>query len=569
MTLRSTLTERLAVAFESVVGVAVDPIVHSSQVADFQADAAMRVARRISREPTELAHQVVESARLDDLCADVSVSGPGFINLTLADGVVTEALEGMAGDERLGIPAHPPSVVVIDYSAPNIAKEMHVGHLRSTIIGDASARLLEWLGYDVRRRNHVGDWGTPFGMLIEHLFEERGGDEPASAVEGLDTLYKAARERFDADPAFRARARERVVLLQAGDPESIDVWERLVRVSRSYFTDIYERLDVSLRDADVVGESSYQDELESTVEELRGKGLLEESEGALCAFVEGFSARDGSPLPLIVRKSDGGFGYATTDLAAIRRRAVEMGAARILYVVGLPQSQHLAMVFELARCAGWLEGTAPEHIGFGSVLGPDGRMLRSRAGAAVKLTDLLSEAVTRARGMIVAKGSDLSEAEQARLARQLGIGAVKYADLSTLRTKDYVFDFGRMLALDGDTAPYLQYAHARIQSIFRKSGGDPDSGGRVAFEKPVERELGLTLLQFEDTMESVAQSLEFHWLTGYLYGLATTFSSFYEQCPVLTAPEQVRASRLALCDLTARVLARGLSVLGIAAPDRV
>ena len=538
-------------------------------MADFQADAALRVSRKVSRQPQEFAQEVLDAARLDDICQEAVVSGPGFINLKIADRVLEEAVTRMAAEERFGIATRPPSVVVIDYSAPNIAKEMHVGHLRSTIIGDAAARLLKWLGHDVRRQNHLGDWGTPFGMLIEHLLETRGEDDESLAVGDLDGFYRAARKRFDEDPDFRDRARNRVVLLQSGDPESIQSWERLVGVSQRYFKDIYDCLDVTLRDEDFVGESSYQNELDPTIEELRERGLLEESEGAVCAFIDGYTGRDGNPLPLIVRKSDGGYGYAATDLAAIRRRARDIRASRILYVVGLPQSQHLGMVFEVARRAGWLQATAPEHVGFGSVLGSDGKMLRSRAGAVIKLSDLLSEAVARAGEMIVDKNPDLNEDARSRVARQLGIGAVKYADLSTDRTKDYVFDLTRMLALDGDTAPYLQYAHARIRSIFRKHEGDEPSGGCVTFEKAVERELALNLLQFEDVVEDVARSLEFHWLTGYLYGLATTFSAFYQQCPVLRAPDAIRRSRLTLCDLTARVLQRGLSFLGIAAPDRL
>lgn len=569
MTLRDTLTKRLGAAFESVVGEAIDPMVRPSQLADFQADAAMRVARKLARNPRELAMEVVEVAELGDVCAEAEVAGPGFINLTIADTVIGEGLTAMSAHERLGIAMRDPEVVVIDYSSPNIAKEMHVGHLRSTIIGDASARLLAWFGYTVVRRNHVGDWGTPFGMLIEHLADSESEVGGAQAVDDLDAAYKASRGRFDDDSDFRERARARVVNLQAGDPETVRIWADLVEVSRGYFARIYDQLDVTLQDDDIVGESSYQDELDPTIEELWTKGLLEKSEGAVCAFVEGVTARDGNPLPLIVRKSDGGYGYAATDLAAVRRRVRELGARRLLYVVGLPQSQHLTMVFDLARRAGWLDGVSAEHIGFGSVLGPDGKILRSRAGTALKLSALLSEAVERARDLMVAKGSNLDPVEESKLSHQLGVGAVKYADLSTDRTNNYAFDLTRMLALDGDTAPYLQYAHARIRSIFRKQKVRAELRHRGEFDEPVERELALTLLQFEDVMNSVVRNLEFHRLTAYLFGLATTFSSFYEQCPVLNAPEPSRASRLALCDLTANVLDLGLSVLGIAVPERV
>ena len=431
MTLRRILTDRLTVAFETVLGEHVDPVVRPSKQADFQADAAMQLARKVSREPQEFAQEVLDTARLEDICREAIVSGPGFINLTVSDGVLEESIARMAEEERFGVATHPPSVVVIDYSAPNIAKEMHVGHLRSTIIGDAAARLLKWFGHDVRRQNHVGDWGTPFGMLIEHLLENGGEEDESLAVGGLDKFYKAARTRFDEDPDFRSRARDRVVLLQSGDRDSIRTWKRLVGVSQRYFMDIYDRLDVSLSDEDFVGESSYQEELAPTVEELQKKGLLEESEGAICAFVDGCVGRDGSPLPLIVRKSDGAYGYAATDLAAIRRRTREMGASRILYVVGLPQSQHLGMVFDVARRAGWLRATTPEHVGFGSILGPDGKMLKSRAGVAVKLSDLLSEAVLRAGEMIAHKDPDLAEDARSRLARNIGFDAVAAAQLAS------------------------------------------------------------------------------------------------------------------------------------------
>jgi arginyl-tRNA synthetase len=477
----------------------------------------------------------------------------------------------MAADPRLGIaPAATSETIVVDYSGPNAAKEMHVGHLRSTIIGDSVVRLLELRGHDVLRRNHLGEWGTPFGMLVEHLLDV-GEDEAAHelSVGDLGGFYRAARAAFDADSEFRDRARHRVVLLQSGDEATLRLWEILVRESERYFLAVYELLGVRLTAADFAGESSYNALLEPVERELDRLGLLRESEGAQCVFPAGFTGREGEPLPLIVRKSDGGFGYDATDLAAIRQRLVDLRADRLLYVTGLPQQTHLAMVFSTAREAGWARpGTRIEQVGFGSILGEDGRMLRSRAGVAVKLIDLLGEAVARARFEVEQRNPGLDPQTAAAVARSVGIGAVKYADLSTDRTKDYVFDYDRMLALEGDTAPYLQYAHARVHSLLRKAGAESASaaGAAIDVREPAEHDLALALLGFPPLIEELEQSLEFHKLTGYLFALATQFSVFYEKCPVLRAEPAVRASRLALCALTAGVLAQGLDLLGIDAP---
>lgn len=566
------LADRLAEAFAAVTGGPVDPAVRRSQHADFQSDAALGLARRLGRPPREIAAEVVARAALDDLCATVEVSGPGFVNLTMADGVLGTMLAGMAGDPRLGVPAtSAPETVVVDYSAPNVAKEMHVGHLRSTVIGDAAARLLEWLGHRVVRANHLGDWGTPFGMLIEHLLDL--GESVAVrelSVGDLDSFYRAARTKFDADEAFRERARRRVVALQGGDELSRKLWRRLVAESESYFLAVYDALDVTLGQRDFRGESAYQELLGPVVDELDRQGLLADSDGAACAFPAGFAGRDGQPLPLIVRKRDGGYGYPATDLAALRYRTGELGATRLLYVVGVPQRQHFAMVFAVGREAGWLTPPArAEHVAFGSVLGPDGRMLRSRAGGSVKLAGLLDEAVTRAAELARRKNPALDEGAVAGVAHAVGVGAVKYADLSTDRTKDYVFDWDRMLALDGDTAPYLQYAHARVRSIFRRAGREAEPVPVVDLAHPAERTLALALLGFGPVVTEVAGTLEFHRLAGQLHRVATAFSAFYEHCPVLGADEPVRASRLVLADLTARVLRQGLHLLGIASPERM
>ncbi|GAA1862764.1 arginine--tRNA ligase [Asanoa iriomotensis] len=572
-TLDRLLRDRLAPAFAAVAGRPADPSLRRSQHADFQADGALALARALGRNPRDIAAEVVQRARLADLCKTVEIAGAGFINLTVADDAVAALLADMGRDERLGVKAaEVPETVVIDYSAPNVAKEMHVGHLPSTVIGDAAARLLDWLGHRVVKANHLGDWGTPFGMLIEHLLDI-GEAEAAHELSlgDLNAFYRAARSKFDADEAFKERARNRVVALQGGDERTIRLWRLLVDESEKYFLAVYERLDVCLTEKDFFGESFYNDMLVPVVGELDRLGLLRESDGAQVVFPAGFTNRDGNPLPLIVRKSDGGFGYGATDLAAIRYRTRELHATRLLYVIGLPQRQHLEMVFEVAREAGWLSPPArAQHVGFGSVLGPDGKIFRSRSGETVKLADLVDEAVARATTLIEEKNPDLDEATKANVARMVGVGAIKYADLSSDRTRDHVFDWARMLSFDGNTAPYLQYARARILSIFRRGGVTPVRDlARITVTEPAERALAIELLAFEGVVTEVAESLDFHKLAGYLHQVATAFTAFYENCPVLRAEGEVRESRLALSDLTARVLGRGLGLLGIGAPDRM
>lgn len=571
MDLEKLLTDRLAPAFKSVAGVPVDPVVRRSQRADFQSDAALALARRLGRPPREIAAAVLAHADLADL-GTAEVSGPGFLNLTVADPALGGLVSALAADPRLGVPeAATPETVVIDYSAPNVAKEMHVGHLRSTVIGDAAARLLEWLGHRVVRANHLGDWGTPFGMLIEHLVD-LGEAEAAQELSmgDLDSFYKAARAKFDADEAFRERSRRRVVALQGGDAATLRLWRLLVEQSERYFLTVYDLLDVTLTGRDFQGESSYNDLLAPVVEDLDRLGLLRESDGAACVFPPGQVGRDGEPLPLIVRKSDGGYGYPATDLAAIRHRTGTLGATRLLYVVGLPQRRHFEMVYAAAAQAGWLVAPArAEHVGFGSILGPDGRMLRSRAGGSVKLVGLLEEAVARATALARERNPVLGEAEATEVGRAVGIGAIKYADLASDRHKDYVLDWERMLSLDGNTAPYLQYAYSRIRSIFRRAGAAARPDAPVSLAEPAERALALELVGFAAVVAEVERSLEFHHLAGYLYRLASAFSAFYERCPVLRADGPVRDSRLLLCDLTGRVLRQGLHLLGIRSPERL
>ncbi|MFC3383299.1 arginine--tRNA ligase [Couchioplanes azureus] len=552
MNLEALLSARLAPALAEVARAAVDPAVRRSRHADFQSGAVLSLAGRLGRPPRDVAQEVAARSDLDGL-ARIEVSGPGFLNLTLADEPIAAAVNDLAADARLGVPpAGRPETLVVDYSSPNIAKELTVGHLRSTVIGDSLARTLAWLGHDVVRANHVGDWGTAFGMLIEHLLDH--GASGAPRLGDLTGFYRAARARFDADEEFRNRSRLRVVRLQAGDEETLRLWRGYVAESRRYLLAAYERLGVTLTEAHFAGESTYQDALPDVVAELAGKGLLTESDGALCAFPAGFTGRDGEPLPLIVRKSDGGFGYAATDLAALRHRVRELGATRLLYVVGAPQRTHFRMVYAVAAAAGWLpEGVTAEHVAFGSILGADGKMFRTRSGDSVKLADVLDEAIARASAL--GAGPEAAQA--------VGVGAVKYADLAGDRRNDYVFDWDRMLALTGDTGPYLQYAYARIRSLLDRA---TDAPGPVVPCHPAERALALELLAFAPVVHSVGETLEPHRLAGYLHGLASSFSGFYQNCPVLRAPDDVRASRLALCALTGRTLRQGLDLLGIAAP---
>jgi len=567
------LHDRLRPAFEAVAGGDADPVVRRSQMTDFQADGAMALGPRLGRSPRDVAAEVVAQLDLHDLCSNVEVAGPGFINLTLSDEALGRLTTAVAADDRLGVAyAAKPERIVVDYSAPNVAKEMHVGHLRSTVIGDAAVRILEHLGHEVIRENHIGDWGTPFGMLIEHMLDI--GETEAAAelsVGDLNDFYRTARSKFDSDEAFATRSRERVVQLQGGDEATLALWQTLIEQSETYFLTVYDRLGVRLTADDFVGESAYNDQLASVVTDLDEHGLLVDSDGAECVFPPGFTNRTNDPLPLIVRKSDGGYGYASTDLATIRHRATDLKATKLLYVVGLPQSLHLEMVFTVADQMGWLGDTGEaRHIGFGSVLGQDRKLLRSRSGETLKLVDLLDEAVRRADQAIAEKNPELDADTRHQVAQQVGMGAIKYADLSSERNKDYVFDYDQMLSFNGNTAPYLQYAHVRIQSIFRKAEIDPSAPlGPISISAPAERALAIELLAFAGVVTEVAESLELHRLTHYLFKLASTFTSFYENCPVLKADRTLRDSRLGLSAATARTLAQGLNLLGIESPDQM
>ncbi len=531
--------------------------------ADFQANGVLALARRMGRPGPEVAAEILAGTGPDLAgLATAEVSGPGYLNLTVRAAALDTLLATMAADDRLGVPqADKPQRVLVDYGGPNVAKEMHVGHLRSTIIGDALVRALRFVGHDVLAVSHLGDWGTPFGMLLERLLEM--GEAAAAhelSIGDLDGFYKAARRRFDTDPLFAEKARRRVVALQSGDAETLRLWRILVDESARYFETVNARLHVGLSTSDFVGESFYNDRLDDVVRELAPT----ESGGALVVYPPGFTGRDGQPFPLLVRKSDGGYGYQATDLAALRYRLLELKADRIVYVLGAPQQQHLAMVAAVARAAGWVGSAEVVHKPFGSVLGPDGKMLASRAGTSVKLIDLIDEAVARAAELVQAR-PDLTDGERAAIADAVGIGAVKYADLSTDLIKDYTYDPDRMISFVGDTGGYLQMAHARARSILRQG----TQRAAVAVQAPAERALALELLAFPRGVTAMVAELEPHRLAGQLRRIAVAFTGFWEACPVLRADPPVRASRLALCDLAARVLAQGLDLLGIAAPDRM
>jgi len=563
-----TLRPRLEAAIEAAFGADYrgnDPVLRrSDKGGDYQANAAMALAKRVGQPPRDVAAAIVEHADLADLVTAVEVAGPGFINLTLTG----DFLGACVADTTAPRAEHPERFIV-DYSAPNVAKEMHVGHLRSTCIGDSLVRVLEVLGHTVIRQNHIGDWGTQFGMLIEHLLDlgwASGGDH---SIADLNALYQEAQAKFRSDATFAERARQRVVALQAGDSETLAIWRELVAESERHFDAVYERLGVRLTRDDICAESFFNPVLDEVAAELERDGLARIDEGALCVFPPGFTGRDGEPLPLIVRKSDGGYGYQATDLAAARYRTTQLHGDRLVYVVGSPQAQHLAMVIAVARMAGWLDDSRrAEHVAFGSILGEDKKPFKTRSGENVKLIELLDEAVERAAAVIAEKNPELDAATRAEVARQVGIGAVKYADLANDRVKDYVFDWDRMLSFDGNTAPYLQYAHARIKSIFRRTEGtDP---GPVAIDAPAERALALQLVSFDEVVQATADNLQPHRLAGYLFELAQAFTAFYEACPVLRADTDAqRASRLALCEVTASTLSRGLELLGIEAPDRM
>ncbi|MCX4549072.1 arginine--tRNA ligase [Streptomyces sp. NBC_01387] len=583
--LASTLQQHLADALTAALPDAgsADPLLRRSDRADFQANGILALAKKLKGNPRELAATVTAAIPANDLIKDIEVSGPGFLNITLTDRAITETLAARAADARLGVPyaAHP-GTTVIDYAQPNVAKEMHVGHLRSAVIGDAMAKIMEFEGETVVRRHHIGDWGTQYGMLIQYLIEHpdelgREGEDidGEAAMAALNRIYKASRALFDSDEQFKDRARNRVVDLQSGDPETRALWQRFVDQSKIYFYSVFNKLDMEIDDPDIVGESGYNDMLEETCRLLEESGVAVRSEGALCVFFDDVKGPDGNPVPLIVKKTNGGFGYAATDLSAIRNRVHDLKADTLLYVVDVRQALHFKMVFETARRAGWLttaDGSEVKalQLAFGTVLGKDGKPFKTREGETVRLEDLLDEATERASAVVREKALDLTEEEIAERGAQVGIGAVKYADLSTSASRDYKFDLDQMVSLNGDTSVYLQYAYARIQSILRKAG-DVHPTARPELElAPAERALGLHLDRFAETLSEVASEYAPHKLAAYLYQLASQYTTFYAECPVLKAetPAHVE-NRLFLCALTARTLHQGMNLLGIRTPERL
>ena len=568
------LADRVQAAVTSAFGpevIAPGPLVlpaRDPRHGDYATSAAMALARVLRQPPPELAARLAEALDVDDLCEPPTVAG-GFVNLRLRTEWLGERVSGLLGDGRAGLePVAEPVRAVVDYSGPNVAKEMHVGHLRSTIIGDCLANVLELQGHDVLRVNHVGDWGTQFGILIAHVEEVRPDGE-LDMAELLD-LYRQANARADEDAAFRDRARSRVVDLQSGEEGARRRWSVMVGASRDANAVVYDLLGV--HGLEERGESSYAGDLAGVVADLEAQGLVVVDDGAKCVYVEGFANKEGEPLPLIVQKADGGYNYATSDLAALRQRVRGEGARVVLYVVDQSQSQHLEMVFAVARKAGWVpDEVAVRHVPFGLVLGEDGKRLRTRSGDNVRLLDLLTEAVDRARGFVVARAEERGEPlpeDLDAVARAIGIGALKYADLSSSRTSNYVFSFDRMLSLKGNTAPYLQYAHTRMRSILRE-GGEPPAGAEVVLTEEPEVDLAKRLVALPDAVDRVVADDAPNHLCGALYDLAGAFNTFYERCPVLRSDEPARTSRLALCATAATALRVGLDLLGIETPERL
>ncbi len=538
---------------------------------DYQANGIMGAAKKLKMNPRDLAGKVVENLDLSEIAEKVEIAGPGFLNIHLknewlADKAEVALASNMLGMEKIAKPQN----VVIDYSAPNLAKEMHVGHLRSTIIGDAMARVLGFLGHKVIRQNHVGDWGTQFGMLLTYMNELEGDTaELSKQLSNLEKFYQAAKVRFDEDENFAKTARENVVKLQTGDPEFLKLWKQFTETSLQHCDAIYNDLNVLLTRDDVMPESAYNDDLANVIADLDKQGLLTEDQGAQCVFMDEFKGKNDKITPMIVQKSDGGYLYATTDLAALRYRHNKLKMDRGLYVIDARQSLHLKQVFTAGKKAGFLpESTQLEHMAFGTMMGKDGTPFKTRDGGTVKLIDLLNEAQQRAFDLVTKKNPDLDEASRKSIARTVGIGAVKYADLSKNRTSDYIFNWDTMLSFEGNTAPYLQYAYARIQSIFRKADSI-DSNAKITLVEPAERQLASKLLQLSEAIEIVAQEGTPNLLCNYLFELSGNFMTFYEACPIMKADEEVKQSRLKLAQLTANTLKIGLDLLGIDVMERM
>jgi len=543
-----------------------------AQFGDYQANGVMSVAKKLGMPPRQLAEQVLNHLDLAGIASKVEIAGPGFINIFLDPAYLSGLVESAVLNERIGIPQVAPQTIVVDYSAPNVAKEMHVGHLRSTIIGDAAVRTLEFLGHNVIRANHVGDWGTQFGMLIAYLEKQQNENAGEMALADLEGFYREAKKHYDEDEAFAERARNYVVKLQSGDEYCREMWRKLVDITMTQNQITYERLNVTLTRDDVMGESLYNPMLAGIVADLKAKGLAVESEGATVVFLDEYKNKEGEPMGVIIQKKDGGFLYTTTDIACAKYRYETLHADRVLYYIDSRQHQHLMQAWTIVRKAGYVPDSVPlEHHMFGMMLGKDGKPFKTRAGGTVKLSDLLDEALERARRLVAAKNPDMPADELEALANAVGIGAVKYADLSKNRTTDYIFDWDNMLAFEGNTAPYMQYAYTRVLSIFRKAGLEESMlTAPVKITEEREAALAARLLQFEETLTTVAREGTPHVMCAYLYDVAGLFSGFYEHCPILTAEsEGVRQSRLKLALLTAKTLKIGLDTLGIQTVERM
>jgi len=571
----------------AVVRTATDP-----KFGDYQVNGVMAAAKQLKTNPRQFADKLVAELKLDDLCLAPEIAGPGFINLRLRPEFLAAALVEIHRDANLGIEKTPhPQTVVVDYSGPNIAKQMHVGHLRSTIIGDCICRMLETLGHNVIRQNHIGDWGTQFGMLVQYLYQKAAAathsSDPAAIeqalhhihIADLEAFYQQAKKLDDEDEAFRSAARQRVVELHTGqNPLTLTLWRQIVSESRKHYLPIYEALHITLKAEDERGESFYADKLDAVVKHLQDSNLAVESDGAICVFPPGFTNKEGAPLPFIIQKSDGAFLYATTDLAALRFRLKDLCANRIIYVTDARQALHFKMLFAVAKMAGWADDSVKlEHVTFGTMLGTDGKPFKTRTGGTVKLAELLDEAIQRARAVVEQKNPELPEEKKAQIAAAVGIGAVKYSDYSNNRDSDYIFSFDKMLAMDGNTAPYMQYAYARIKSIERKAQNqnldvqaELSAITHITLTDPAEIDLAKHLIRYGQSIQNAATDCRPNYLTNYLYELAVAFSRFYNACPVLQTEGPSRTARLLLCDLTARTIRHGMSqLLGIDVPEQM
>ena len=543
------------------------------QFGDYQANGMMAVAKKLGMAPRQLAEQVLTHLDLNGIASKVEIAGPGFINIFLDPAFLAQHVQQALASDRLGVTQPAKQTVVVDYSAPNVAKEMHVGHLRSTIIGDAAVRTLEFLGHNVIRANHVGDWGTQFGMLIAWLEKQQQENAGEMALADLEGFYRDAKKHYDEDEAFAERARSYVVKLQGGDEYFREMWRKLVDITMSQNQLTYDRLNVTLTRDDVMGESLYNPMLPGIVADLKAKGLAVESEGATVVFLDEYKNKEGEPMGVIIQKKDGGYLYTTTDIACAKYRYETLHADRVLYYIDSRQHQHLMQAWTIVRKAGYVPDSVPlEHHMFGMMLGKDGKPFKTRAGGTVKLADLLDEALERARRLVAEKNPDMPADELEKLANAVGIGAVKYADLSKNRTTDYIFDWDNMLAFEGNTAPYMQYAYTRVLSVFRKADIDESAlaNAQVVISEDREAQLAARLLQFEETLTVVAREGTPHVMCAYLYDVAGLFSGFYEHCPILSAEnEEIRNSRLKLAQLTAKTLKLGLDTLGIETVERM